>query len=137
MRTIKIIGYAGIASVALAFSTNSLTQAETQLAHDLSFSAVEKTKNVVHRVNHSLASSQHYSGNLPSGYKWGQDSQESNAAATWVDSVDAQGGSKWGSTNTAEQSGSKWGRSNTAEQSGSKWGRSSTAEQAGSKWGRS
>ena len=140
MRSIKIIGCAGIASVALAFSTNTLTLAETKAVQQgAAMIDAGQSTNVVHRVTHSLALSQRYSDRIPSGNKWGHEQYEGSSAAAWAE-IEAEkpiGGNKWGRSNTSEQSGSKWGRSNTAEQSGSKWGRSNTAEQSGSKWGRS
>ena len=134
MKTLKIVGFASVASVALALTANAPSFAEPQ-----SDSGTVEPGNVVHRVNHNLAIAEHYTASTPAGYKWAQDGVEANLSSMWVDNtgtIDARSGYKWSEENRAEQSGSKWGRRNAVEQSGSKWGRRNVAEQSGSKWGR-
>jgi hypothetical protein len=136
MNTFRMIGYMGITSFALAISANSPTVAETQADHG---TVAEQSNNLVHRVSHTLAAAEQYTGSVQSGYKWGQNvPSHGNSKAVWVDvdSVDTQSGYKWGRTNHIEQTGTKWGRRNDSEQAGTKWGRRNVSEQAGTKWGR-
>ncbi|MDC0362357.1 hypothetical protein OAN12_04865 [Halioglobus sp.] len=108
MKTLKIVGFASVASVALALTANAPSFAEPQ-----SDSGTVEPGNVVHRVNHNLAIAEHYTASTPAGYKWAQDGVEANLSSMWVDNtgtIDARGGYKWSEENRAEQSGSKWGR---------------------------
>ena len=134
MKTLKIVGFASVASVALALTANAPSFAEPKPD-----SGTAEPGNVVHRVNHNLAVAEHYTANTPAGYKWAQKGGNVNPSSMWVENssaMDARSGYKWSEENRAQQSGSKWGRRNVAEQSGSKWGRRNVAEQSGSKWGR-
>ena len=120
MKILKVVGYAGVASFALAIAANSLILAETPQLESVS---AEKSNNMVHRVSHTLAAAQQYTGGTASGYKWGQENQSKTSEVTWDGSKDTASGYKWGKSNVSEQAGSKWGRRDFAEQSGSKWGR--------------
>jgi hypothetical protein len=111
MKIMKTLGFAGILGVALALSSNSLILAETPLKNSAHLTGMQKTDNVVHRVNNAVASSQRYAKSGPSGYKWGQGGYEPRFDAIGSGSAKSIGGYKWGRSNTAEQAGSKWGRS--------------------------
>ncbi len=144
MKTIRMLGCAGIASFALALTANSPSFAEGQTDPAV---AGEKSGSLVHRVSHTLAASERYSGNVPSGYKWGQ--QESRDAA-WGN-TGTQGGYKWGdyketalgssseepaTSDYSEQTRNPWGRRDYAEQSRNPWGRRDFSEQSRNPWGR-
>jgi hypothetical protein len=134
MKTLKVVGFASLASVALALTANAPSFAEPQAD-----SGTVEPSNVVHRVNHNLAVVEHYTASAPAGFKWAQDGADANLSSMWVENTspaDARSGYKWSEDNRTQQSGSKWGRRNAVEQSGSKWGRRNVAEQSGSKWGR-
>ena len=143
MKVLNRIKYAGVASIAIALTSPSVTFAESQLGAS---TGADKSGNTVHRISHTLAAGQKYTGNTGGGYKWGQKSQSTNSKATWADSAKTQGGNKWGASNAsvdqsaarsfAEQTGNRWGRRNFVEQSGNRWGRRDFSEQAGNRWGR-
>ena len=106
MKGMKALGCVGIVGAALAFSSNSLTLAETSLK--TSIIGTEKAGNVVHMVNSALASDQRYSSSVPVGYKWRQSTSDMGVS---TDPLRPLAGYKWGRSSTAEQAGSKWGRS--------------------------
>jgi len=147
MNTFKLIGYAGVASIALVVSTNAPTLAETR--HD-SGAVVEKSGNLVHRVSHTLAAAERYTGNVPSGYKWGEDTQRAQQSeSSWQNADVPAGGYKWGNyretalteeqsptSKYAEQSRNPWGRKDFSEQARNPWGRKDFSEQARNPWGR-
>ena len=143
MKVLNRIKYAGVASIAIALTSPSVTFAESQLGAS---TGADKSGNTVHRISHTLAAGQKYTGNTGGGYKWGQKSQSTNSKATWADSAKTQGGNKWGASNAsvdqsaarsfAEQTGKRWGRRDYSEQAGKRWGRRNFSEQAGKRWGR-
>jgi hypothetical protein len=143
MKTLRRIRYAGIASIAIALTSPSVTLAESQLGAS---TGADKSGNTVHRISHTLAAGQKYTVSTGGGYKWGQKAQSTDSKAIWADSVKNQGGNKWGASNAsvdqsaapsfAEQTGKRWGRRNFSEQAGKRWGRRNFSEQAGKRWGR-
>ena len=130
MKTLRRIRYAGIASIAIALTSPSVTLAESQLGAS---TGADKSGNTVHRISHTLAAGQKYTGSTGGGYKWGQKSPSTDSKAIWADSAKTQGGNKWGASNAsvdqsaapsfAEQTGKRWGRRNFSEQAGKRWGR--------------
>jgi hypothetical protein len=121
MKTIKMIGYAGIASAALALLVPSMTITESAQARTTSEAI---SASLVHRVSHTLAAKTQYTAEQ-AGNPWGRSN------------VSEQAGNRWGRSNVSEQAGNRWGRSNVSEQAGNRWGRSNVSEQAGNRWGRS
>jgi len=107
MKTIKMIGYAGIASAALALLVPSMSITESAQARTAS---EESSASVVHRVSHSLATDTKYTAE--------------------------QAGNPWGRTNVSEQAANRWGRNNVSEQAANRWGRNNVSEQAANRWGR-
>jgi hypothetical protein len=145
MNTFRMSGYVGITSFALAISANSPTVAETQADHSM---AAEQSNNLVHRVSHTLAAAEQYTGSVQSGYKWGQKVQ-SQSRESWNDSQEPSGGYKWGKSSTivvdadrvtpsdyAEQTRTPWGRRDFSEQTRTPWGRRDFSEQTRTPWGR-
>jgi len=145
MKTIKMIGYAGIASAALALMVPSMNITESAQAR----TAVEESSAaVVHRVSHTLAADTKYTASFSSsGYKWGQKIEPVKSDVVWTGAENAQkSGYKWGkssaavnlsaSSSYAEQAGNPWGRRDFSEQAGNPWGRRDFSEQAGNPWGR-
>jgi hypothetical protein len=94
MKTIKMIGYAGLASAALALLVPTMSITESAQARNTS---EESSASVVHRVSHTLAADTKYTAE--------------------------QAGNRWGRTNVSEQAGNRWGRTNVSEQAGNRWGR--------------
>jgi hypothetical protein len=146
MNTFRVMGYVGIASVALAISANTPTLAETQPDRG---AVVEKSNNLVHRVSHTLAAAEQYTGSAPSGYKWGQKARKNQSKENWSGSKESPSGYKWGkssaavvgvdrpdSSSYAEQTRNPWGRRDYSEQARNPWGRRDYSEQARNPWGR-
>jgi hypothetical protein len=145
MKILKVVGYAGVASFALAIAANSLILAETP---QLESASAEKSNNMVHRVSHTLATAQQYTGGTASGYKWGQENQSKTSEVTWDGSKATASGYKWGTSRTAasttelapssyaEQTRNPWGRKDFSEQARNPWGRKDFSEQARNPWGR-
>ena len=144
MKTIRSMGYAGIASLTLAFLSPSVSMADNAYERSSGSNGI-----TVHRVSHNLAAGQQYTA-TESGYKWGRKAPATDSGATWTDSPATQSGFKWGSKNlgetangvtgrdlTATESKSRWRRSDVAEQTKSRWRRSDVADQAKSRWRRS
>jgi len=148
MNTIKTLGYASLSSVVLAIATPMLSMAE-----GVSTSAV--THSSVHRVIHSLAETQVYTGGNVAGNKWENGVELNRNQIQWADSTPSRSGSKWGDSTViqshspsfagtseyqwglrsySEQAGNKWALRNYAEQAGNKWALRNYAEQAGNKW---
>jgi hypothetical protein len=119
MKTIKMIGYAGIASAALALLVPTMSITESAQARN----TIEESSSVVHRVSHALAADTQYTAEQ-TGNPWGRTN------------VSEQAGNRWGRTNVSEQAGNRWGRTNVSEQAGNRWGRTNVSEQAGNRWGR-
>ena len=108
MKTIKIVGFASVASVALALTANAPSFAEPQ-----SESGTVESGSVVHRVNHNLAIAERYTATAPAGYKWARDAVDTDPSSMWVENTaptDMRSGYKWSEENRIQQSGSKWGR---------------------------
>ncbi len=143
MKTIKMIGYAGIASAALALLVPTMSITESAQARTTS---EESSASVVHRVSHTLAADTKYTASVSSGYKWGQKIEAVKSDVTWAGAEEPQSGYKWGkssanvnlssSSSYAEQAGNPWGRRDFSEQAGNPWGRRDFSEQAGNPWGR-
>ena len=81
MKAIKMIGYAGVASAALALLVPAMSITESAQARSTSDTGAVS---VVHRVSHNLAAGTQYSVE--------------------------QAGNRWGRTNVSEQAGNRWGR---------------------------
>ncbi len=81
MKTIKMIGFAGIAGAALALFVPSLTPEAAQARNTTEQSSVS----LVHRVSHSLAADSKYTSE--------------------------RAGNPWGRSNVSEQAANRWGRS--------------------------
>jgi hypothetical protein len=146
MNTFKFIGYAGVASIALAISTNSPTLADTTSDHG---AVMVKSGNLVHRVSHTLAAAEEYTGNVPSGYKWGEKAQQGQSNKIWNSSEAPAGGYKWGNYHDtvlgmdqsstpsfSKETRNPWGRRDFSEQARNPWGRRDFSEQARNPWGR-
>jgi hypothetical protein len=143
MKIIKLIGYAGIASAALALLVPTMSITESAQARNTS---EQSAASVVHRVSHTLAADTKYTASVPSGYKWGQGIKPVKSDMAWAGAEEPQSGYKWGRSSTnenlsasssyAEQAGNPWGRRDFSEQAGNPWGRRDFSEQAGNPWGR-
>ena len=133
MNTFRMIGYVGIASVALAISANSPTLAEAQADRG---AVVEKSNNLVHRVSYKLAAAEQYTGSAPSGYKWGQKAQENQTKGYWIDSEASPSGYKWGKSSSTVVGVDQSASSDYAEQTRNPWGRRDFSEQTRNPWGR-
>ena len=96
MKTIKMIGYAGIASAALALLVPTMSITESAQARTTS---EESSASVVHRVSHTLAADTKYTVE-----------QARQSLGAQLD-VSEQAGNRWGRTNVSEQAGNRWGRS--------------------------
>ena len=131
MKTLKKIGYVGLASAALLALTPSLTVAATPQEGPASS---EGSNNLVHRVSHKLASAEQYTGSASSGYKWGKQAPAAESKAIWAGSREAKSGYKWGNSKAANNI-APIAASNHSEQAGSRW-RRDFSEQAGSRWRR-
>jgi hypothetical protein len=144
MNTFKVIGFAGIASVALAISANSPTLAETQADQ-----GAVKSNNQVHRVSHRLAAAEQYTVGTSSGYKWGQKARRNLTKDNWNGTGQSRNGYKWGNSsstvvdveqafpsNNVEQTRNPWGRRDFSEQTRNPWGRRDFSEQTRNPWGR-
>ncbi len=130
MKTIKMIGYAGLASAALALLLPSMTITESAQARNTTEAS---SVSLVHRVSHTLAADTKYNvAVMPSGYKWGQKAQTVNSELVWTGSGDSQSGYKWGKPSPIRLSAS----SNFSEQAANPWGRRDFSEQAANPWGR-
>lgn len=137
MNTIKTLGYAGASTIAMALMAPSISLA------DVSQASTGDGSSLVHRVSHSLAGSQSYTTDGPSGYKWGRKAEQSESKATWAEATAGRSGYKWGDASVAEpeaqafagNSSYQWGVRGFAEQTGYKWGLNSFADQTGYKWG--
>jgi len=150
MKTFKMIGYAGIASAALALVVSSLTIPEAAQARNTN---EQSSVSLVHRVSHSLAADAQYTAAVvPSGYKWGHSAQVKTIRSAGNGSIGAasaephQDGYKWGKisasddlstqSNYVEQAANPWGRRDFSEQAANPWGRRGFSEQAANPWGR-
>jgi hypothetical protein len=140
MRTIKIIGYAGIASVAAVLSLSSFVVTETAQARVVPES---NAGTLVHRVSYNLAADTQYKSDSI-GYKWGQKDHVTESDANWSGSTKPQGGYKWGKSversvdgSNYEEARNPWARSSFSEQARNPWARSSFSEQARNPWARS
>ncbi len=134
MKTIKMIGYAGIASAALVLLVPSMTITESAQARTTSENG---SVSVVHRVSHTLAADTKYTAEQ-AGNRWGHSNVSEQSANRWGRSnVSEQSANRWGRSNVSEQSANRWGRSNVSEQSANRWGRSNVSEQSANRWGRS
>ncbi len=142
MKTMKKVGYASIAGLALALLTPSLSMADS--AFDRSGSSEGST---VHRISHDLAMNESYTLTSASGNRWGKEAVPTLRDSSWATEARAQGGNRWShtpsetsqasSSDFAKKSGNRWRRSDNAEQAGNRWRRSDIAEQAGNRWRRS
>ena len=132
MKTLKKIGYVGLASAALLALTPSLTVAATPQEGPASS---EGSNNLVHRVSHTLASAEQYTGSASSGYKWGKQAPAAESKAIWAGSREAKSGYKWGNSSVANESVISSANADYAKQTRSKWRRDFT-EQSRSKWRR-
>ena len=144
MKTMKKVGYAGIAGLALALLNPSLSMAESSFERSGSLEG-----STVHRVSHSLAGGESYTvTSMPSGNRWGKEAVTTIHDSSWATESSRQGGNRWGSNTDAKQgrterselatqTGNRWRRSDIAEQAGNRWRRSDSAEQAGNRWRRS
>jgi hypothetical protein len=145
MKTIKMIGYAGIVSAALVLLVPSMTITESAQART---TGENGSVSVVHRVSHTLAADTQYTAPVSSGYKWGQKIQAAKSEVVWAGSENHQSGYKWGKSSTAanvnqsasssfsEQAANPWGRKDFSEQAANPWGRKDFSEQAANPWGR-
>jgi hypothetical protein len=144
MKSIKMIGYAGIASAALALLVPSMNITESAQARSAS---EESSASVVHRVSHSLAADTKYTASVSSGYKWGLNIKPVETDRGWVAGAEeVQSGYKWGkssanvtlssSSSYTEQALNPWGRRDFSEQALNPWGRRDFSEQALNPWGR-
>ena len=137
MNNIKTLGYAGISTIAMALMAPSMSLA------DMSQASKSEGSSLVHRVSHSLAGSESYTTNGPSGYKWGRKVEQPESKAVWAESTASRSGYKWGDSTVAEReaqafagtSSYQWGVRSYAEQAGYRWGVSSYADQTGYRWG--
>ena len=155
MKTIKLLNYASIATLTLAMFTTAPSMADTPSAQT---AAPGDSGNLVHRVSHSLASTQTYTSNVRSSYKWGERAAESEPEAQWTqaESKPSRSGYKWGSSSTlppqepsyagatavqwgtmsySDQARNKWGQRNFSDQSRNKWGLRNFSDQSRNKWG--
>ncbi|MDE0951914.1 MAG: hypothetical protein OSA45_11650, partial [Halioglobus sp.] len=128
MKTLKKIGFVGLASAALLALTPSLTVAATPE------DSADTSSNAVHRISHKLASSEQYTGSTTSGYKWGKKAPAAESKTIWAGSKEAKSGYKWGNSNSTKTI-TPVAASNQATQAGSRW-RRDFSEQAGSRWRR-
>ena len=141
MKTLKTTGYAAIGSLTLALMTPAISVAEVNQVNTNSASG---SHSLVHRVSHSLADADNYTGGSDSGYKWGKQAARTESAdAQWADST-TRGGYKWGNSATTEKPASqsyagsssyKWGTMSFSDQAGYRWGQRSFSDQAGYRWG--
>ena len=153
MKTIKTLVYTGVSSLTVAVFAPSIGMAEVNKA----VAATESgSHSLVHRVSHSLADSESYTSNGPSGYKWGRKVEQNDAKVDWAGSTHARSGYKWGDEATsgakvqayannasyqwgvrsyADQTGYRWGLKNFADQTGYRWGLKNFADQTGYRWG--
>ena len=82
MKTIKMIGYAGIASAALALLVPTMSITESAQARTTN---EESSASVVHRVSHTLAADTKYTASVSSsGYKWGQKIEPVKSDVVWT-----------------------------------------------------
>jgi len=132
MKMIKILGCAGIASVAMAVSVSSVmmetAQAKVVAGSDGTF---------VHRVTHTLASDASYSA-AASGNKWAQKNvskgQETNSGSE--SAFLEQTRNPWSRNDFSEQSRNPWSRNDFSEQSRNPWSRNDFSEQSRNPWSR-
>ncbi len=83
MKTIKMIGCAGVASFALVLFVSSFSVTEDAQARTTSDNV---SGNFVHRVRHTLAVDTRYNGIERTGGKWGENVLSSDGQAIWPDS---------------------------------------------------
>jgi len=136
MKTIKTLGYAGAASIAIAMMAPSMSFAD---AGQVANANGTSSHSLVHRVTHSLAGSESYTSTSQGGYKWGRKAEQPESNAKWAGSTSARSGYKWGDSAASEPeaqsfagtSSYDWGVQNFAEQSGYRWGLKDFSEQTG------
>jgi hypothetical protein len=153
MKTLKTLVSTCASITAMALLTPAVSMAEVnQTAAPSSTGA----HSLVHRVSHSLADSESYTSNGPSGYKWGRKIDQDNPRAEWAETTATRGSYKWGNSSAAkpaaqayagttsyqwgvrsyaEQAGYRWGLKNLADQTGYRWGLKNFADQTGYRWG--
>jgi hypothetical protein len=138
MNNSKALKYAGISSITLALLSPSLSLA------DASQSNGAIGHSFVHRVSHSLADANAYTGGSNSGYKWGKKAGQTDTNARGANGASDRGSYRWGNSTPVENSDARnyagatsyqWGTMSFPEQSGYKWGIRSYADQSGYKWG--
>jgi hypothetical protein len=140
MNTIQQIAYTGALSISLAIMTPSMGFAESE------HTSVKGSNsgNSIHRISHSIASEQHYTGGSNAGSKWGKKIESDSPQINWAESGATRAGNKWANSSTrntesqpfagtsayqfqsmsfSEQTANKWGRRNFSEQTANKWGR--------------
>ena len=140
MNTLKKLSYASIGTLALTLMAPSVSLAESGQTS----ANTAGSHNLVHRVSHSLADADAYTGGTGAGYKWGKKASQSESSnAQWAESS-TRGGYKWGNSSTSAKSDApsyagtssyQWGSMSFAEQSGYRWGMRSFSDQAGYRWG--
>jgi hypothetical protein len=131
MKTLKKMGYAGAATLAMTLLTPATTMADSAQNQ-----TAQNSSNVVHRVSHTLANTQEYSATARAGAKWGKEAPEAAKKAAWAGSTsqEVRSGYKWEQDSSPEQSRNRWRRDHV-EQSRNRW-RRDHVEQSRNRWRR-